>query len=161
MRVSHADRERAVDVLKAGFAEGRLTQPEYESRMSRAYKSQTYGELHLLVGDLPQGIHHPQTPRVGFGPPMPPAVPQTFLPTPAPPTNSSAVASLVCGALVPMVGITCIPAVILGHKARAEIKRTGEGGDGMAVAGMVIGYLAIGTVAFILMIVAMVASSGA
>src|SRR6202030_4661343 len=37
MRASSADRERAVDVLKAGFAEGRLTQDEYNDRMGRAY----------------------------------------------------------------------------------------------------------------------------
>ena len=37
MRASSADRERAVDVLKAGFTEGRLTQDEYNDRMGRAY----------------------------------------------------------------------------------------------------------------------------
>ncbi len=30
LRASDADRERAVDVLKAAFAEGRLTQDEFE-----------------------------------------------------------------------------------------------------------------------------------
>lgn len=33
--------------------------------------------------------------------------------------------------------------VILGHLARAQIRRTGETGDGMAVAGLVLGYLGI------------------
>ncbi|MGH3419203.1 MAG: DUF1707 SHOCT-like domain-containing protein, partial [Streptosporangiaceae bacterium] len=42
MRAASADRERAVDVLKAGFAEGRLTQDEYNERMNRAYASRTY-----------------------------------------------------------------------------------------------------------------------
>ena len=45
MRASSADRERTVDVLKAGFAEGRLTQDEYNDRMGRAYSARTYGEL--------------------------------------------------------------------------------------------------------------------
>ncbi|HSX98402.1 MAG TPA: DUF1707 domain-containing protein, partial [Streptomyces sp.] len=33
---AHADRERAVDVLRAGFGEGRLQQDEYERRVERA-----------------------------------------------------------------------------------------------------------------------------
>ncbi len=136
MRVSHAERERAVDVLKAGFAEGRLPQPEYEERITRAYQAQTYGELQVLVGDLPQGpLAQPQ-----FAPrPVAPMVPQTFLPASAR-TNGSATGALVCGILGTMVGVTAIPAVILGHKARGEIRRTGEQGDGMAIAGLVLGY---------------------
>ena len=56
MRASSADRERAVDVLKAGFAEGRLTQDEYDDRMGRAYAARTYGELAALTSDLPAGV---------------------------------------------------------------------------------------------------------
>ena len=56
MRASSADRERAVDVLKAGFAEGRLTQDEYNDRMGRAYSARTYGELMALTADLPAGV---------------------------------------------------------------------------------------------------------
>lgn len=50
-----ADRDRAVDVLRAGFAEGRLTQEEFTERVARAYESRTYGELGELVADLPAG----------------------------------------------------------------------------------------------------------
>jgi hypothetical protein len=155
MRASHADRERAVDVLKAGFAEGRLPQQEYEQRITRAYQAQTYGELQLLVADLPQG-------------PVPQAlvaqrpVPQTFMPMPPPPTNGSATGALVCGILTSMtMGLTAIPAVILGHKARAEIRRTGERGDGFALAGIIIGWLAIGIGALLVLSVLLAgASSG-
>ncbi len=52
---ANADRERAVDVLRAGFAEGRLTQDEYNERVARAYASRTYGELADLTADLPAG----------------------------------------------------------------------------------------------------------
>jgi hypothetical protein len=52
---STADRERAVDVLRAAFAEGRLTQDEFNDRMAQAYASRTYGELGELTGDLPVG----------------------------------------------------------------------------------------------------------
>jgi hypothetical protein len=34
---ANADRERAVDVLKAGFAEGRLTKAEHDDRVARVY----------------------------------------------------------------------------------------------------------------------------
>ena len=50
-----ADRERAVGVLRAGFAEGRLSQDELDERVGRAYSARTYGELWALTGDLPAG----------------------------------------------------------------------------------------------------------
>ncbi len=140
MRAAHADRERAVDVLKAGFAEGRLSQSEYEERVARAYQALTYADLQLLVGDLPQGPV-PQPPMM-----LPqPMVPPTFLPMPQPRTNPSATGSMICGLLTPLTwGVSAIPAVILGHKARTEIRRSGERGDGMALTGVVLGWLAIG-----------------
>ena len=50
-----ADRERAVGVLRAGFAEGRLSQDELDDRVTRAYSARTYGELWALTVDLPAG----------------------------------------------------------------------------------------------------------
>ena len=50
-----ADRERAVGVLRAGFAEGRLTQDELTDRVGRAYAARTYRELWALTADLPSG----------------------------------------------------------------------------------------------------------
>src|SRR5207249_11252565 len=70
------------------------------------------------------------------------AVPRTFLPLSRPQTNGKAVGAAVCGLLcVPTLGLTGIPAVILGHTARAEIERTGEGGEGLAMTGLVLGWL--------------------
>ncbi|MFG2208417.1 DUF1707 and DUF4190 domain-containing protein [Streptomyces sp. NPDC048638] len=160
MRASHADRERAVDVLKAGFAEGRLQQPEYEQRMGRAYQAQTHAELQMLVADLPQG----PVPQAQFAPR--PGVPATFMPMPMQMpmpvhTNSSATGALICGILMPMTwGATSIPAVILGHKARAEIRRTGERGDGQAIAGIVLGWLGIGGWALFLLVFVLLAATG-
>jgi hypothetical protein len=151
MRASHADRERTVDVLKAGFAEGRLQQPEYEQRIARAYKAQTHAELQMLVADLPQG----PVPQAQFVPQRP-MVPATFMPMQMPmpvTTNSSATGALVCGIMTPVTwGLTAIPAVILGHKARAEIRRSGERGDGQALTGLILGWLAIGGWALFLLI---------
>ena len=132
MRAASADRERAVDVLKAGFTEGRLTQDEYNDRMGRAYSSRTYGELTALTADLPAGV----MPAVW---PTPGPVYQ-----PAMPTNSLARASLILGvAEFFSMGLTAIPAVICGHLAKGEMRQTGQRGDGMATAGLVLGYMAI------------------
>jgi hypothetical protein len=130
MRAASADRERAVDVLKAGFAEGRLTQEEYNDRMGRAYAARTYGELAALTADLPAG------PWPAPAWPMPVPVAQ--------PTNSMAIASMVLGvAEFFTAGLTAIPAVICGHVARRQMKLTGQRGDGLATSGLVLGYMAI------------------
>lgn len=66
---------------------------------------------------------------------------------PARPTNPLAIVSLIAGVLgwtlLPVLG--SIAAVITGHMARAEIRRANGAidGDGLAVTGLVLGYLAI------------------
>ncbi|MFJ9632102.1 DUF1707 and DUF4190 domain-containing protein [Streptomyces sp. NPDC101175] len=156
MLAATADRERAVDVLRAGFAEGRLREDELEKRIARAYDARTVGELMLLVADLPQG---PQATVVHMPPPGFRPVPPTFLPTP-PPTNGKAVGALVCGLLiVPTLGLTGIPAVILGHTARAEIRRTDEGGDGLALTGLIFGWLAVSAWTLLLMLLVVAGAS--
>ena len=55
MLASNADRDRAVDVLRAGFAEGRLTQLEFEERVARVQAARTYDQLMELTCDLPVG----------------------------------------------------------------------------------------------------------
>jgi uncharacterized membrane protein len=130
MRASSADRERAVDVLKAGFAEGRLTQDEYNDRMGQAYSARTYGELATLTADLPAGVM--------------PAWPVQAYQAPSTSTNSMAIASMVLGvAEFFTVGLTAIPAVVCGHIARRQIRQTTERGDGLATSGLVLGYMAI------------------
>ncbi|MFJ6982406.1 MULTISPECIES: DUF1707 and DUF4190 domain-containing protein [unclassified Streptomyces] len=162
MLAAHADRERAVDVLRAGFAEGRLQQNEFERRVQRAYEARTVAELSLLVADLPQGpsaVQQQNLPQLtGYGAP----VPRTFLPAPPPPTNGKAVGAMICGVLTTMTfGITGIPAVILGHTARNEIRRTGESGDGLAMAGIVLGWISVAGWAFFLAIMFLAVASGA
>jgi uncharacterized membrane protein len=131
MRAATADRERAVDVLKAGFAEGRLTQDEYNDRMGRAYAARTYGELGALTADLPAGpMPAMWSAPVAYQPPMS--------------TNSLARASMILGvAEFFSMGLTAIPAVICGHIAKREMRLSGQRGDGLATAGLVLGYMAI------------------
>ncbi|MFJ7291720.1 DUF1707 and DUF4190 domain-containing protein [Streptomyces collinus] len=150
MLASHADRERAVDVLRAGYGEGRLEHGEFEKRVGRAYAARTVGELALLVADLPQG---PLPGPASFAP-----VPASFLPVSRPPrTNGKAVAAGVCGLLcVPTMGLTGIPAVVLGHVARAEIRSRGELGDGLALTGLVLGWLSTAGWALVLVLLTVV-----
>jgi hypothetical protein len=136
MLAAAADRERTIDVLKAAFGEGRLPKEEFDSRCGRVLAARTYADLAAIVADLPAGPMGPVMPyQGGFYPPM----------MPAQPTSGLAIGSMVCGiAEIFTLGFAAIPAIILGHIARAQIKRTGERGDGMAIAGLVLGYLSIG-----------------
>jgi hypothetical protein len=138
MLADTAARERAADVLKAGLAEGRLTRAEHDQRASRAHAARTYGDLASLVSDLPAGvpggiIHCPPAgDPAAQGP-----VPALF--------NSLAVASLICGlAEIPTLGLSALPAVILGTRARQQIRETGERGEGLAIAGLTLGWTAVG-----------------
>ena len=67
---------------------------------------------------------------------------QPYLPYPvAPPTNSLAIASLVCGVGTFVVGLSFLPAIICGHIARRQIRETGQQGGGLALAGLILGYV--------------------
>jgi Domain of unknown function (DUF4190) len=59
-------------------------------------------------------------------------------------TNPLAIAALVCGILT-FCGLfpAVIVAIICGHKALRQIRRTGEDGYGLAKAGLILGYLAL------------------
>ncbi|WP_243709684.1 DUF1707 domain-containing protein [Micromonospora sp. 15K316] len=53
IRVSSRDREAVVVRLGVALSEGRLILAEFEDRSARAYAAMTYGELDVLVADLP------------------------------------------------------------------------------------------------------------
>ena len=50
---SDADRDTAVGLLNAAWAEGRLTADEYDQRLSAAYAARTWQQLDQLTADLP------------------------------------------------------------------------------------------------------------
>ena len=75
-------------------------------------------------------------------------IPQMALPQGGwqpPPNSNKAIASLVCGVLF-MCAPASIAAIILGHLALSDIKQTSGrmAGKGMAIAGLVLGYVGIG-----------------
>jgi hypothetical protein len=81
--------------------------------------------------------------------PRPPAPPRPATPAgPATPTSGLAIASLLLGigglTIVPLLG--SILAVILGYMARNEIRQRPDEltGDGLALTGIVLGWIAIG-----------------
>lgn len=67
------------------------------------------------------------------------------------PTNGFAIASLITGILGFFVLLTAPIAIIFGHVSLSKIKKTGENGRGMAIAGLVLGY--VGTIFLVLTIV--------
>jgi hypothetical protein len=78
-----------------------------------------------------------------------------------PKTNGYAIASLVCG-IVWIWGIGSILALVFGYSAKAQIDRSGgrEGGRGLAVAGIVLGWVGVaGLIIFLLMLAAVSSTS--
>jgi Domain of unknown function (DUF1707) len=101
-----ADRERTVSVLRAGFAEGRLTQDELGERVAQAYASRTYGELWALTADLPAGPFPVS--------PYPPG--RTVMPPSADPARAwGSAAALIITALVIFTLAALVTAIITAH----------------------------------------------
>jgi hypothetical protein len=77
------------------------------------------------------------------------------------PTNGLAIAALICG--ICQVFFWClagIPAIILGHMARNQIRQTGQQGDGMALAGLILGYIGLAfAVIFAIALIALFAAA--
>jgi len=56
LRASHADREQAIDTLKAAFVQGQLAKDEFEARIGQALASRTCADLTALTTDLSAGL---------------------------------------------------------------------------------------------------------
>jgi hypothetical protein len=55
LRVSPADREQVIGVLKDAFVADRLTKAEFDSRVSHAFAARDHAGLTPLTADLPAG----------------------------------------------------------------------------------------------------------
>lgn len=88
----------------------------------------------------PGGYGYPPPPQPGgYGyPPQGPGYPQQ-----SPGTNGMAIASLVCSLLGWICGVGPILGLVFGFIALNQIKQTGQGGRGMALAGIIISVLVI------------------
>ena len=154
LRSSHADRERAVDVLKAAFAEGRLDQDEYIERVGQAQASRTYAELAALTADLPVGplgtLAMAPIGALAVVPPTPPApAPRRAGPavgTVVRPVSSLAVTSLIFGLVsvaIPGLIASALAALITSVMALLRINLGDQRGRGLALAGGVLGVLGL------------------
>jgi hypothetical protein len=54
LRAADSDREQIADQLRTGHADGRLDLDEFQQRLERCYEAKTFGELSVLVSDLPR-----------------------------------------------------------------------------------------------------------
>ncbi len=69
LRAGDTDRDRTITRLREAYAEGRLSNDEFDQRMARAQESRTFGELAELVTDLPA----PSTSLTSVSAPVPSA----------------------------------------------------------------------------------------
>lgn len=68
-------------------------------------------------------------------------------------TNTLSIVALILGFLVPIGGI------ITGHISLGQIKKTGEAGHGMALAGTILGYVfSVGWIVFWIVYIVIIAS---
>jgi uncharacterized protein DUF4190 len=95
----------------------------------------------------PQQSYYSPAPQQQYQPqyqPGPYQQPYGYNPYPRPTsTNGLAIASMVLGILW-VYWIGSILALVFGYVARDQIKRSGQQGDGMAIAGIVLGWVGIG-----------------
>ena len=109
-----ADRERTVGVIRAGFAEGRLSQDELDERVAQAYAARTYAELWALTADLPAG----PLPVAAFSP-----FPQgTMVRTDAAAATSwQSAAALLITALVIFALAALVTAIVTAHSGQPAV----------------------------------------
>ena len=55
LRASHAEREQAIEVLKAAFVQGRLTKDEFDARAGQALTARTCADLAAVTAGFPAG----------------------------------------------------------------------------------------------------------
>jgi hypothetical protein len=139
MRASDADRDGVAGRLSVAYSEGRLSKEEYDDRLEHAFSARTYADLDQIVADLPsaRGTAVTQVAKI----------------------NGFAMASLACGVGQFVVGpLATIPAIVFGYAARKQIKRTGEEGASLALAGLILGWATV--ILAILLILGVAASPG-
>ncbi len=132
--------------------------PPYASGYAWPAYPPTYGAPQAPAAGHPMPPRYPQQPGTVY-PPAGYAPPYGYAGYPAVPrTNSLAITSMV-SSLVGVVfswtwilGLGVIVGVITGHIALGQIRRTGESGRGMALAGVIIGWVSIAAGALIVIL---------
>ena len=137
LRAADTDREAAVEKLRTAAVEGRLDHDELEQRLTAAYGAKWCSDLDRLTADV--------TPV-----PLPPPPPVPYaqqIAVPAAALLHQRHGRGVARGVAAVVLLDRIRAAIgFGHVALGQIKAAEgrETGTGMAIAGLVLGYLQIG-----------------
>ena len=136
----------------AGYGQTAYASPDYGQA---GYGQAGYSQAGSGQGGFGQAPYSPPA----YGPPgygspgAYPAYQPGYAPMPATSkTNGFAVASLVCGLVGLLCGLGAILAIIFGFVARSQIRRSQglEKGGGMAVAGIVLGFIYIALVVVVI-----------
>lgn len=158
--VAADDDGNKVDKLAALRAEGLLTDDELAKLQEERDKNNRLAALRaqglLSEAELKLlGAAEPAVAAPKVNPPRPPRyVPPAPQPNYAGPTNAFAIASFVLS----LIGGSLL-AVIFGHIALSQINRTRESGRGLALAGLIIGYITLGIIVIFILSVMTAASS--
>lgn len=142
-----------------------MTEDNYNSEYSESLNMKKPAEESGTTADAPAsppvnntGYYSPP-PASSYGPPPGPSTaytppqygsyapaPNVYVPAPVAPINKYATISLILSIAGFFFSIfTAIPGVIFGHIALNQIKKNGyEGGKGLALAGLIIGYILSG-----------------
>lgn len=132
--------------------------PEQENPYATPQNGNVAGEGPAIPNVPPASAPGVNTGEPGFGASpytqpgaMPGQMPYQGGFNPNPQTNSLALASLILSLLGLLTWITAPIGAILGHIARRQIRETEEGGDGLALGGIIVGWVitALGAVALV------------
>lgn len=118
-------------------AYGQNPQPTYgQQAPAPAYGQQPFGQ---------QPYGQQQSPPPGYVQPPYGQQPYSAYP-PQPGTNVLAIVAIISAFFIPIAGIIC------GHIARKQIRETGEQGDGLALTGLIVGYVFTAIIVVIIVI---------
>ena len=134
----------------SGQPAGQFSPQPYEQS---TFQPQGYSPGYVAAFQQPGGY-----PQPGYQPGMP-AWPGGGYP--APKTNGLAIAALICG-VVQFLGfwlLGTIPAIVLGHMARKQIRQRNEQGAGLALAGLILGYVGMALTVIVVIIVIIAANA--
>jgi hypothetical protein len=149
-------RDEMVSEFRTDWGTHTMTTPEPPSEGQPQYAEppvagMPYAEQHQQpYQQYPQSYQQYPPPAYGQ---QPPPYPYGY-PYPYPPartTNGMAIAAMVLG-IVWVYWIGSILALIFGYVALNEIRRTKQSGEGMAIAGIVLGWIGVGVLIIILLV---------
>ncbi|MFT3798869.1 DUF4190 domain-containing protein [Microbacterium sp.] len=138
------------------YATAPAAAPVYQPPSSPASQPPAQGYATPPPYGAAQGYGTPQgyaAPQAGYGAPAYGAAPYAYA---GPKTNTMSIVSMILSILgfvwvLPLIG--GLVGAILGHMALGQIKRTGEGGRGLALTAIIVGWIGVGIVALFLIFI--------